>query len=168
MLWRAGSPQKGFLGLIKTAWVVLIASRHLLDCLLSGLESLFKTTSCWGLCKALRGLHKSLWNRCQEKKLLPLPIESFIYRKSSIRSRPCINLDPNFPRLVLEVFQKVSILQQTFFRGHKEAPKEPKNALKSKFYWYTLREIQKIYHPRSKSWLIFINPIFWFVGILIF
>ena len=39
------------------------------------------------------------------------------YRKSSIRSRPCIILDPNFLRLALEVFQKVSILQQTFFEG---------------------------------------------------
>ena len=29
------------------------------------------------------------------------------YRKSSIRSRPCIILNPKFPRLVLEVFQKV-------------------------------------------------------------
>ena len=29
------------------------------------------------------------------------------YRKSSIRSRPCIILNPNFPRLVLEVFQKL-------------------------------------------------------------
>ena len=27
------------------------------------------------------------------------------YRKSSIRSRPCIILNPKFPRLVLEVFQ---------------------------------------------------------------
>ena len=38
------------------------------------------------------------------------------YRKSSIRSRSCIILDPNSHRLVLEVFKKVSILQQTFFR----------------------------------------------------
>ena len=30
-----------------------------------------------------------------------------IYRKSSIRSRPCIILVQNFPRLVLEVFKKV-------------------------------------------------------------
>ena len=29
------------------------------------------------------------------------------YRKSSIRIRPCIILDPKFPRLVLEVFQKI-------------------------------------------------------------
>ena len=42
------------------------------------------------------------------------PQASFSYRKSSIR-RPCIILDPNILRLVLEVFQKVSILQQTFF-----------------------------------------------------
>ena len=27
------------------------------------------------------------------------------YRKSLIRSQPCIILDPKFPRLVLEVFQ---------------------------------------------------------------
>ena len=32
------------IGLIKTTGVVLIASRHLGDCLLSGLENLFKTT----------------------------------------------------------------------------------------------------------------------------
>ena len=32
------------------------------------------------------------------------------YRKSSIRSRPCIILDSNFPRLVLELFQKLCIL----------------------------------------------------------
>ena len=37
------------------------------------------------------------------------------YRKSSIRSRLCIILDPNVLRLVLEVFQKVSILQQILF-----------------------------------------------------
>ena len=29
------------------------------------------------------------------------------YRKFSIRSRPCIILNPKFPRLVLEVFQKL-------------------------------------------------------------
>ena len=33
--------------------------------------------------------------------------EETIYRKSSIRSRPCIILNPKFPRLVLEVFQKL-------------------------------------------------------------
>ena len=32
---------------------------------------------------------------------------SFEYRKSSIRSRPCIISNPKFPRLVLEVFQKL-------------------------------------------------------------
>ena len=38
-----------------------------------------------------------------------------IYRISLIRSRPCIILDANFLRLVLEAFQKISILQQAFF-----------------------------------------------------
>ena len=37
------------------------------------------------------------------------------YHKSSIRSRLCIISNPNVLRLVLEVFQKVSILQQKFF-----------------------------------------------------
>ena len=37
-----------------------------------------------------------------------------IYRKSSIRSRPCIILNPKFPRLVLEVFQKLQFLEQNF------------------------------------------------------
>ena len=32
-----------------------------------------------------------------------------INRKSSIRSQPCNILDPNFPRLVLEVLQKYDI-----------------------------------------------------------
>ena len=30
------------------------------------------------------------------------------------RSRPCIILSPKFPRLVLEVFQKLQILEQNF------------------------------------------------------
>ena len=29
------------------------------------------------------------------------------YRKSSKRNQPCVILDPNFPRRVLEVFQKL-------------------------------------------------------------
>ena len=37
-----------------------------------------------------------------------------IYRKSSIRSRPCIISNPKFPRLVLEVFQKLQFLEQNF------------------------------------------------------
>ena len=37
------------------------------------------------------------------------------YRKSSIRSRLSIILDSNFPRLVLEVFEKLRILHQSFF-----------------------------------------------------
>ncbi len=36
------------------------------------------------------------------------------YRKSSIRSRPCIISNPKFPRLVLEVFQKLQFLEQNF------------------------------------------------------
>ena len=36
------------------------------------------------------------------------------YRKSSIRSRPCIISNPKFPRLVLEVFQKLQFLEQIF------------------------------------------------------
>ena len=40
------------------------------------------------------------------------PVINFIYRKSSIRSRPCIILNPKFPRLVLEVLQKVKFLEQ--------------------------------------------------------
>ena len=38
------------------------------------------------------------------EKLWPILIN---YRKSSIRIRPCIILDSNFLRLVLEVFQKL-------------------------------------------------------------
>ena len=37
------------------------------------------------------------------------------YRKSSIRSRPCIILDSNFPRLVLEVHQILRLLEQKIF-----------------------------------------------------
>ena len=37
-----------------------------------------------------------------------------VYRKSSIRSRPCIISNPKFPRLVLEVFQKLQFLEQNF------------------------------------------------------
>ena len=39
------------------------------------------------------------------------------YRKSSTRSRPCIILDPKFPRLVLEVLSKVQLLEQNIFSG---------------------------------------------------
>ena len=46
------------------------------------------------------------------------------YRKSSIRSRPCIILDSNFLRLVLEVIQKPWILQQNFFLGVKKGPQK--------------------------------------------
>ena len=38
-----------------------------------------------------------------------------IYRKSSIRSQPCIILNPNFPRFVLEVHQILRLLEQKFF-----------------------------------------------------
>ena len=38
----------------------------------------------------------------------------FVYRKYSIRSRPCVISDPDFPRLVLEVLQKIW-KEQTFF-----------------------------------------------------
>ena len=41
-------------------------------------------------------------------------IEKLIYSKSSIRSRPCIISNPKFPRLVLEVFQKLQFLEQNF------------------------------------------------------
>ena len=34
-------------------------------------------------------------------------------RKPSIRSRPCIILDPDFSRLVLEVIKKLCILEKT-------------------------------------------------------
>ena len=60
-----------------------------------------------------------------------LSLKSLSYRKSSIRSRPCINLDPKFHRLVLEVLKKVQILEQNFFTGVTEGPlrtlKMPKN-----------------------------------------
>ena len=46
-----------------------------------------------------------------------IPNEFFDYSKSSIRSRPCIILDPNFSRLVLEVLQKYQFYSKTFFRG---------------------------------------------------
>ena len=46
---------------------------------------------------------------------LQLAVAKKIYRKSSIRSRPCIILHSNFPRLVLEVFQKWEILEQNVF-----------------------------------------------------
>ena len=32
---------------------------------------------------------------------------NYVYRKSSIRSGPCVILNPKFPRLILEVFQKL-------------------------------------------------------------
>ena len=37
-----------------------------------------------------------------------------MYRKSSIRSQPYIILNPKFPRLLLEVFQKLECLEQHF------------------------------------------------------
>jgi len=40
------------------------------------------------------------------KKKCGLKAEN-MYRKSSLRSRPCIILNPKFPRLVLEVFHKL-------------------------------------------------------------
>ena len=51
-------------------------------------------------------------------------VASLIYRKSSIRSRPCITLDSNFLRLVLEIFQKLRILQQNFFLVVKKGPQK--------------------------------------------
>ena len=41
-------------------------------------------------------------------------MEQKAYRKSSIRSRPCIILNPKFPRVVLEVFQLILILELNF------------------------------------------------------
>ena len=45
-----------------------------------------------------------------------------IYDKSSIRSRPCISLDPKFPRLLLEVIQKMQLLEQKFFDWDDKGP----------------------------------------------
>ena len=39
-------------------------------------------------------------------------IELGSYRKSFIRSQPCIISDSNFPRLVLEVHQKILLLEE--------------------------------------------------------
>ena len=51
---------------------------------------------------------KNQKNNYYEKICLHLAeIKGNMYRKSSIRSRPCIILNPKFPRLVLEVFQKL-------------------------------------------------------------
>ena len=46
---------------------------------------------------------EDLFWRCN----MEIQFEDSIYRKSSIRSRPCIILNPKFHRLVLEVFQKI-------------------------------------------------------------
>ena len=47
-------------------------------------------------------------------EIIPKNIYFNSYRKSSIRSRPCIISNPKFPRLVLEVFQKLQFLEQNF------------------------------------------------------
>ena len=44
------------------------------------------------------------------------------YHKSSIRSRPCVILDPNFPKLVLEVYQNIWILKQESIFGVIDSP----------------------------------------------
>ena len=41
-------------------------------------------------------------------------LRKYRYRKSSIKSRPCISSNPKFPRLLLEVFQKLQFLEQNF------------------------------------------------------
>ena len=61
------------------------------------------------LCFYINLVAKVKQNKCMN--LLKIFLE---YRKSSIRSRPCIILNPKFPRLVLEVFQKLQFLEQNF------------------------------------------------------
>ena len=53
-----------------------------------------------------------IWSSILINLRLRLLINGLNYRKSSIRSRTCIILDPKFPRLVLEVFQKLLFLEQ--------------------------------------------------------
>ena len=56
------------------------------------------------------------------------------YRKSSIRSRPCIILDPKIPRLVLEVLYKVQLLEQKVLNRVREGPmRSPKKSTKNDF-----------------------------------
>ena len=58
-----------------------------------------------------RGQLKSSWNRKKpEKNGINGKLNCSKYRKSSIRSRLCIILDPDFPRLVFEAVQKLWIL----------------------------------------------------------
>ena len=54
------------------------------------------------------------------------------YHKSSIRSRLCIIFDPNFPRLVLEVIQKLR--ENVYSRGVKGSSKNLKKTKKVKFW----------------------------------
>ena len=56
------------------------------------------------------------------------------YRKSSIRSRPCIILDPKIPRFVLGVLCKVKLIEQMIFMGVTEGPmRSPKMSKKFNF-----------------------------------
>ena len=58
----------------------------------------------------------------------------FTYRNYWNRSRPCINLDSNIPRLVLEVFPKVLFFGQFFL--HQPIKNGPNRAfLKDLNFW---------------------------------
>ena len=55
------------------------------------------------------------------------------YRKSSIRRRPCIVLDPKFHRLVLEVVQKVQSMEQKRFWSERRPLETLKTSRKISF-----------------------------------
>ena len=64
---------------------------------------------------ALREGSQKIWKEYTRfeshlEERMPTPIYSKVnYRKSLIRSQPCIVLNPKIPRLVLEVFKKIII-----------------------------------------------------------
>ena len=59
---------------------------------------------------------------------IPFSVCIWIFRKSSNKSRPYIVLGPDFPRLVLEVIQKLRVLEKIFF----DPIRTPKTQKKSK------------------------------------
>ena len=72
------------------------------------------------------------------------------YRKSSIRSRPCIILDPTFYRLVLEVLKKVRNLEQKFFSGMTKGSIRTQKYQKIKFLMYS-KGIIRLYCSTSNT-----------------
>ena len=59
-------------------------------------------------------------NASTNKALKKCKLDICSYRKSSIRSRLCIILDPKIPRLVLEALQKLWLLVRNFFKDLKD------------------------------------------------